>query len=860
MPIQRAKPVERLYEEVAGYDVVLTPDAPLASAINRRVDVPQFGTFATTPRRLAAGRREQAEDRSAFLEVIDRTDHDWRSISYAVGNVLQCWEHQGTVGSILEYDGYVDEATSDVVEVMADLRSTSKSLAEYTIDGGSIAVIGEPQLTTLERAILPEEYDRVDLFTTDAFEYPSFNVFDSSADVVDAILDTVTATAADNVAVVLDAGSRYSSLIEAAFETADVPYYGGPDFIDEPHHRTFLNLCRVGFRGGETTVGDVKPVLARMGIDVPVDHDDKRLHEVSIPETTWIRDFYRSITSYTFAEALDQYESQIGDTLTAFREELVEVGMVDSTVDADTVDELAYYFQTYEVPIDRENEGVLLADAKSAGYVDRPAVFHVGLDEDWTRSPPKRPWVDTEDQFRRHLDQFQLLIQSGVEQYYLVQDTQGGRPVTPCPYFGELLEDDYDRFSDLESVSYHRSDVDGTTGFETEETGIEADEVQTISQSSFNDYVNCPREYFFSRLVDDPDRDYFTEGNLFHDFAEFYVNHPDVVDADAIADVVDVMVEEARPLFARTDEPLRRRTYRIGLETIVEYLDSHGPDAERFLTPASGWGRNFFAGYFDEPVDSPLTERWFENAALGIKGKIDLVSAPDHLVDLKSGRRKSRRTVVRQAAIDPPNDTPNFQAALYLCHYRTRRPDEPISFTFFHFLETLDDVITGDADLDDALTTVTYYPWTFDEHVGSRQAYDTLLDGYNDCVATFEDVGFEAYSEITGGLSFPETTERSELRESEFAAAFTEAVDARTGDDVDASKGCDQAIRALNGVRQRSFFREDLDAIERFVADRIDELNEYRRGEDRFPVEGVGGEPNYRRVDHRDLILEGEQR
>ena len=330
-----------------------------------------------------------------------------------------------------------------------------------------------------------------------------------------------------------------------------------------------------------------------------------------------------------------------------------------------------------------------------------------------------------------------------------------------------------------------------------------------------------------------------------------------MIDADAIADVVDVMVEEARPLFAGTDEPLRRRSYRIGIETIVEYLDDQGPESEDFLTPASGWGRNFFADYFDEPIDSPLTERWFENTSLGIKGKIDLVRAPDHLLDFKSGRKKSQRKVVKQAAIDPPNDTPNFQAALYLCHYRTTHPDEPIEFTFFHFLETLDDVITGDADLDDTLTTVTYYPWTFDEHVGSRQAYDTLLGGYNDCVATFEDLGFEAYTEIMGRLSFPKTTEKDELRESTFAAAFTEAVDNQTGGNVDAEKGCDQAIRALNGVRKKSFFREDLDAMERFVADRIQELNEYRRGDDRFPVEGIAGEPNYRRVDHRDLILEG---
>lgn len=857
MPIQRAKPADTLYEEVADYDLVLTPDAPLASAINRRVDVPQFGTFATTPRRLAAGRREQAEDRSAFLEVIDRTDHDWKSVSYAIGNVLQCWEHQGTIESILEYDSYVDMETSDVVEIMAELQSTSRALTEYTVEAESLAVVGEQQLTTLERAILPEEYDQFDLFTDEQFDYPSFNIFDSSADIIDAILDTVTAGTAENVAVVLDASSRYSSLIESAFDAADIPYYGGPGFIDDSDHRAFLNLCQVGFRGGETTIGDLKPVLTQMDIDVPIDHDNKRLYEVAIPETAWVRDFCQSLTTYTFAEVLTEYESQTDTSLVSFHDELDQLGIADVPVAADTVDGLAYYLQTYEVPVNRENQGVLLADAKSAGYVDRSVVFHVGLDEDWTHSPPQRPWVDTESQFQRYLNQFQLLIQSGVEQYYLVEDTKGGKPVTPCLYFGELLETDYDQFSDLDAVSHHRPVANGQTGFEKEETDVPAETVAAISQSSLNNYVNSPRDYFFSRLVDGPDRDYFTEGNLFHDFAEFYVNYPETIDEEVLADIVEVMVEEARPLFAGTDEPLRRRSYRIGLETIIEYLDTHEPESDDFLTPASGWGRNFFADYFDEPIDSPLTERWFENTSLGIKGKIDLVTAPDHLLDFKSGRKKSRRDVVKQTAIDPPNDTPNFQAALYLCHYRTVYSDEPISFTFFHFLETLDDVITGNADLDDTLTTVTYYPWTFDEHVGSRQAYDTLLDGYNDCVATFEDLGFDAYARIIGELSFPETTEKNELRESSFAASFTEAVDEQTGADVDAQKGCDQAIRELNSVRKKAFFREDLDAIERFVTDRIEELNQYRRGDMRFPVEGIGGEPNYRRVDHRDLLLEG---
>lgn len=61
MPIQQAKSLPTLYDDVKGYDLVLVPDAPLASALNRQLNRPHLGRFATTPRRLAAGQRERLE-------------------------------------------------------------------------------------------------------------------------------------------------------------------------------------------------------------------------------------------------------------------------------------------------------------------------------------------------------------------------------------------------------------------------------------------------------------------------------------------------------------------------------------------------------------------------------------------------------------------------------------------------------------------------------------------------------------------------------------------------------------------------------------------------------------------------------
>ncbi|MFB6201782.1 MAG: PD-(D/E)XK nuclease family protein [Halorhabdus sp.] len=859
MPIRRAKSAESLYAEVEDYDLVVTPDAPLASAINRRLDRPYFGTFATTPRRLAAGRREQAEDRVAFLEVIEQTDHDWKAVAYAIGNVLQCWEHQGRLDAILEYDAYVDETTREVIDIMRDLRTTSKQLTEHTIDEDqSVAVVGYDQLTNLERGILPETFDRVELFTDEPFDYPEFHVFQSATDIVTALLDSISTHNAEHVAVVLDSGSQYSSLVESALEAAAIPFYGGPGFIDDPHHRAFVQLLRSRFRGTETTLNDVQPLLTQMNIDVPVEDQQKRLDTVSVPDIEWLQTFCTSSEDQTFAEALDTYTSQTDVELPRFDEELQTLGLAAEPITSETVDQLAYYLQTYEVPVDRDNEGVILADAKSSASVDRPVVFYLGMDEEWTHSAPKRPWVDTDAQFERNIGNFQRLLQSGDQQYYLVQDTAGGEPITPCLYLGDLLDEDFERFSDLDAVEHRRRPRATGSVFDRQPLDVESEPIETVSQSSLNSYVNSPRDYLFSQILDTPDQERFVEGNLFHDFAEFYVNHPDRIENADIEALVDAMLAETEAFFSNAAETLRRRKYRIGLNLISEYLHERGPESDDFLTATSGWGDNFFVEYFDEPIDSPLTERWFEDQSLGLKGKIDLVKAPDHLLDYKSGRKKRATQIVKRAAIDPPADTPNFQAALYLTYYRTEQPDEPLEFTFFHFLEPMDDVIAGDADLDDALTTVSYYPFTFDEYVGSRDAYETLLDGYNDCQETFEDLGYSAYNDIMARLTVPETTDREELRASEFAQEFTAAVDSGTADSVDAEKGADQAIRELNGVRRRTFFREDLDAFESFIDERLTELNSRHAGEERFPVDGLAGEPNYRRIDNRDLLLEGE--
>lgn len=862
MSITRAKSIDSLYEECKDFDLVLVPDAPMASALNRRLDQPHFGPFAITPRRLAARRREQAEDRLAFLEIIETTDLNWKETSYAVGNILQCWEYQGTADGVLDYEQFATAATHTAVDCITEMDTTSKRLTEYSIEADtSVAVVGFKQLTELERSVLPADYETIDPFTEESFDHPPFRILDSPAAIVDAVLDTVTPENADDVAVVLDAASQYSSLVESALEAADIPYYGGPGFTDDTRHRAFLQLLRSAHAGRDTRIGDVRPLLTQLGMPVDIEHDEKRLYDLDHPEVDWLLEFRDEIRSRTFEEAIDEYEVVTDTPIDAFRNELETLGLLDDAVTESAVDRLEFYLQSYEVPVDRENEGVLLADSKSAAHVDRAVVFYLGLDEGWTHSSPRRPWVDRDQEFERNIRQFQLLLQNGVDQYFLVQDTAGGTPVTPCLYFEELFDEEFDRFSDLDSLQHSRASRTTQDGFEKEPLDVSPEEVTALSQSSLKSYVNSPRDYFFSRLVDNSDKDHFREGNLFHDFAEFYVSHPDTITSDTLDDVAAAILDEVDPFLRNVDREIRLTKYRIGLQTIIEFLDANPPHGDVLVTPDGGWGENFFADYYDRPIDASHTERWFENTDLGLKGKIDLAHGPTRLLDYKSGSKKSAYSVVKNSALNPPSDKPNFQALLYLAHQRTEHPDEELQFTFFHFLETLDDVVTGDGSLEDCLTTVTYYPVTYKGYIARQDTFTELQeDAANDCNKTFSQVEYEEYLAFLDVHEFPETRDKGELMESAFARLLTEQMKESVGDYKYVKKGCKQALRHLLRIRNQNYFTGDVDAFEQFVRGRLSELNDRRAGDERFPVQGLGGDPNYRYVDNRDCILEDESR
>jgi hypothetical protein len=74
----RAKPVDNLYKEIADLDLIVVPDALLASAHNRRLDRQHLERSRS---RGADSQRDGVRippNRLVFLEIVAETDLDWK--------------------------------------------------------------------------------------------------------------------------------------------------------------------------------------------------------------------------------------------------------------------------------------------------------------------------------------------------------------------------------------------------------------------------------------------------------------------------------------------------------------------------------------------------------------------------------------------------------------------------------------------------------------------------------------------------------------------------------------------------------------------------------------------------------------
>lgn len=860
MPLRKAKTIEALHVEVAGSDITLTDEAPLALALDNRVTLPRIGRLAATPRSHAINEMFPDDLRPLFFEIIESTDLSWKQAIRALERTIDCWTATGDREAILEYEEFDTDPIRTVVDRLGDLDSSYRAADEMTLSSeDDIAVIDEHQLSALDTTMLPDAgaYKSVSSFNSEQIPFPELDIFPSATAIVSTIVDQIDPETADQFGIVLVEDSHYSTLIESTLGARDIPYSGGPGFEDDADIRAFLRLLEVTFAGSNQRLGEIEGVLAAAGITVPTELAEQRVDSLSPSQLGPYTEFKETVESGTFQELIATYEDIANADLAALRDEFDYLDLLDDPITETHLTQFQYYLDAVSVPSETDgDDGVLLAGATSTAYIDRPVVFYIGLGSEWANSPPDYPWMDKQDYLENDLDRFERLLQNGEQRHYLVQETHAGSEVTPCVYLRRLLDTDFDSFDDLPHTTYRVStDSLQESPFSAPSSSSHSPTPETtVSQSGLKRLANCPRDAYFHRLVENPTNLAMARGNVLHEAAEIYVADPSVIDSNRQS-ILNGMCELLDPYLSDARRSVERTKLDVGLSAITRYLAEYLPQPATYETYADRDRDNELADLLDLPYDSQVTERWFASESVGLRGFIDLLQSPNTVVDYKTGSKDSLADLLEAATIDPVAEKPNFQALAYLSKHREERPDERLEIQFVHLLHEADAAIAGTQPTpEDLISTITYVPLTFSEFVASEDTFDQLTDyaDSNNRCKVLNKLGYERYREFFENHQLPQKDEDPPQREA-VIEAFTGLAESVVGEYKYVTKGCEKVFGDLETTPTGYVLESDLDAFEAFVDDQLANLNEYRT--ERFPIKFREDGPTWDRVDHQDLIL-----
>jgi len=172
------------------------------------------------------------------------------------------------------------------------------------------------------------------------------------------------------------------------------------------------------------------------------------------------------------------------------------------------------------------------------------------MDADWTHRVLDRPWVDHRGQRQAvSPEQFQLLLQNGQQQYYLVQETSAGQPVTLCLYFHDLLDEELDTFADLPSADYTRFSGRDRDGFEKVPVSAESERQSRCSASRAFVRSSTARGTTLTASSRAPTVTTSERKPVPRLRGFCFVNHPDVVEATPREEIVDPALAEMRPIY-----------------------------------------------------------------------------------------------------------------------------------------------------------------------------------------------------------------------------------------------------------------------------------------------------------------------
>ena len=251
--MKTAKTIEELYKEAKEFDVVITVDAALATALNARVDEPRLNGFAYTAKEVAAMREgftlgcPVMSDLDIVHAIMKDTDLDFKSIYSEILNIRDIRKYTEDV------EKYLHSARSRKVWASYRLLPTrERSMADYEyrddafFKGKKVATIGLDFFNDLDKHMYSDSMEIIEPFKDGDYEIDTVYAIGNDRQIADSIVDLVKDMDPTDVAIVLDSDSPVADAVRAALYRNEIPFKNNLSVKDLSQVRDspqFINLA-----------------------------------------------------------------------------------------------------------------------------------------------------------------------------------------------------------------------------------------------------------------------------------------------------------------------------------------------------------------------------------------------------------------------------------------------------------------------------------------------------------------------------------------------------------------------------------------------------------------------------------------
>ncbi len=719
-----AKSIDELYEEVKskGCDIVICNDAPLALALNNRLDQTRIGIFAMTPRQLAGDMaidllgKGLMDDIEVVKRVSELTGYRLRFVHGEIENIKTMMRYTAEVRQKLSnlsrrvYDEFIEMPTLE--KAMSLFNATESGYFE----GKKVAVIGIELFDNLDKHFVPSNYEYIELSVDrQSYDIDVIRELSNDRQIAENVADLIDEGNAKDFAIVFDVSGHIADAIRSALYRKEIPCINSLNVKDLTYIRDFIEFITLSSSFDTVRVSQVRELISAYGGYISSKYDGylvKQYSEFCEDERTkFILDIMNNIREMTYGQVCESISQK--RRAAQINILLEELNIAERKVNDSDTNDMIYAVNNIpdlkhneEIP-DSEREGVLLVDCKNSVYVDRPVVIYIGMGQEWEKDLSFLNLIDyrlKDAECDNNVTKFQILLQQGTRRLYVVNAIKNGEKTKPCSYFDLASSKSYEKFADV-----CKELIPGPWVRTEEPPAIESGEItpmdyteKPFSKTSYNYFVSCPRMFMFGVLLGSPDNRSNVVGNILHEYAEFRITYPELASKYDTDHYSDLICEKCEGLFSPEMRSIERTNIRNSIINIDRFVEKLGLDkiskVDTNITKNNvddkRKGYNFFIDKEGEEFGSDITEMSYTSNDRSMSGIFDVI-LKGHVFDFKTGKPKDAKDILKNMDLDKKPDYPEFQAMFYISMLEEMEKEGEHKFSLFFTNDNLDKNATG---------------------------------------------------------------------------------------------------------------------------------------------------------------------